>query len=1030
MSLASISIKNPVFAWMMMIGFIVFGAISFKRLGVSQNPDVDFPVVTVSATLEGAAPEVMESDVADIIEDSVMAVEGIKEVSSTCKQGQASITVEFDLSRDIQQALQDVQARISQAGKQLPKDMDPPIISKTNPEDQPIMWIALTGTRAPKELSEYAKNTLRDQFLTVPGVGDVQMGGYLQRNVRIWLDGNKLRELNMSVDDVIKALQSQHIELPAGRLDAQNRTANVRIEGEALSMDEMRALQVAERNGSPVYLKDVALVEDGFEDRTRVARSNGVPSQGLGVIKQRGFSAVEVADAVKKRIIEVRKTLPSGMDLDVRVDNTAYIKSAIHEIEFDLAMAVVLTAVVCWLFLGSVSSTFNVVLAIPVAVFGTFAFMYFSGFTLNTFSLLALSLSIGIVVDDAIMVLENIYRHAEEGENRVTAALHGAEQITFAALAATLAIVAIFLPVAFMSGIMGKFFFQFGTVLSVAVLISLLEALTLAPARCSQFLKVGGRGNFIERAVGNSFDALGRLYRAALGLALRWRIVVLVIAFSIFGSSLLLVRNVKGEFVPSQDQGFFVINFTCPVGSSIEYTDRTMRGLEEILNKQPEVDAQMNIAGARDINGGIIFVTLKDRDKRVASQDEITSRIRPMLNSFPGTRAAILGFSQSGFSATGRNFPVEFTVRGPDWAKLAEAAQQMMTGMKQSGKMVDVDTDYRVGLPEVQVTPDRTRAQANDVDVQAIASVINAAIGGQKVARYKDNGRRYDVRVRLLRQERLRPEDISSLFVRNKNGRLVPMSEVTNIVVQPSLQSITRKQRERAITITANPAPGASQEEAIKAVEQLAKSLPEGYKVMFSGSSQVFRESINSLLFAMVLGIFVAYMVLGSQFNSFLHPFTVLLALPFSITGALLVLWATGATMNIYSLIGIILLMGIVKKNSILLVDYTNQMREKGMGCDEALLHACPVRLRPILMTSVAMIAAALPGAIARGTGSELRSPMNRAVIGGLIVSTALTLFVVPSFYSLMDQALRWIRGHKEAKVPAPASLPQPSGGE
>jgi hydrophobe/amphiphile efflux-1 (HAE1) family protein len=1025
MSLASFSIKHPVFAWMLMFGFIVFGGIGFSRLGVSQNPDVDFPVVNIDLTMEGAAPEVMELDVVDFIEDSVMAVEGVKEISSVSSQGNADITVEFTLETDINEALQDVQARIGQAGRNLPADLDPPIITKSNPEDRPIMWIALTGTKSPQELAEYAKNVLRDKFLTVEGIGEIRLGGYLDRNVRIWLNADKLREKNLTVGEVTEALSNQHVELPAGRLDAANRVANVRVEGEALDLDQVRNLQIDERGNTPVYLKDVALVEDGFEDRTRVARADGLPAQGLGVIKQRGFSAVEVADAVKVRVEELKETLPDGMQLTVRNDSTKFIKQAIHDIEVDIVLAVLLTAFVCWLFLGSLSSTFNVVLAIPVSVFGTFAFMYFAGFTLNTFSLLALALCIGIVVDDAIMVLENIYRHAEEGEDKVTAAREGAEQITPAALAATLAIIAIFLPVAFMQGIIGMFFFQFGVVLSVAVAISLLEALTLAPSRCAQFLKVSHRGNWLERIVGAAFDKLSTGYKFTLRHALNHRWVVLIVSVVLFTISVFipfkdinaLVANVpllnriqfptglKSEMMPSADMGNFMIRFTAPVGSSIEYTDRVMAKLESILAEETDVEGQMAIAGTGEMNTGIMFVTLVEPELR-RGQTEIMADLRKKMNVIPGTRVVLQDLSQAGFSAS-RGYPVEFTVRGPDWEQLAESSQAMMTALQDSGTAVDIDTDYRVGLPEVSITPDRQKAMALDVDVRAIANTVNALVGGQRVGKFKDNGRRYDIRVRLLKNERMRPEDISNLYVKNRKGQQIALSEVTKVSVQPSLQSITRKDRQRAITVYANPAPGFTQAEALAVVERARLDLPDGYEAVLSGGSQVYKEAINSLIFAMVLGLFAAYMVLGSQFNSFIHPITVLMALPFSITGALFALWFTGGTINIYSMIGIILLFGIVKKNSILLVDYTNQMRERGMNVREALLHACPVRLRPILMTTFAMVAGAIPGALATGPGSELRAPMFLCIIGGLLVSTLLTLLVVPCFYSVVDQGIR-----------------------
>ena len=1028
---------------MLMFACIVFGGIGFSRLGVSQNPDVDFPVVNVDLTMEGAAPEVMESDVVDFIEDSVMAVEGVREISSTSRQGKADITIEFTLETDINEALQDVQARIGQAGRNLPKDLDPPIITKSNPEDRPIMYIALTGTRSPQELADYAKNVLRDKFLTVPGIGEIRLGGYLERNVRIWLDAAKLREKNLTASEVTNAIQSQHIELPAGRLDAENRVANVRVEGEALNLDEIRNLQIAVNGRTPVYLKDVALVEDGFEDRTRVARADGLPSQGLGVIKQRGFSAVEVADAVRKRVAEVQQDLPSGMQLTIRNDSTVFIKEAIHDIEFDIVLAILLTAVVCWLFLGSLSSTFNVVLAIPVSVFGTFAFMYFAGFTLNTFTLLALALCIGIVVDDAIMVLENIYRHAEEGEDKVTAARRGTEQITTAALAATLAIIAIFLPVAFMQGIIGMFFFQFGVVLSVAVAISLLEALTLAPARCSQFLKVGVRGNWIERQVERSFQFLSRCYRFALRHALSHRYTVLGVSLFIFAFSVFVPfqdlnaltaripvlnriqfpEGIKSEMMPSTDLGTMMIRFTTPVGSSIDYTDRVMAQLEAILEKEPGIEGQMAIAGTGDMNSGIMFVSLTDRETR-PPQKEIMKDLRGKMNVIPGTRVVLQDLSQAGFSAS-RGYPIELTVRGPDWDELASCSQVMMSALRESGTAVDIDTDYRVGLPEVSVTPDREKATALNVDVRAIATTVNTLVGGTRVGKFKDNGRRYDIRVRLLKNERVRPEDIANLYVKNRDGQQVPLSEVVNVTVQPSLQSITRKDRRRAITVYANPAPGHSQSEALAVVDRAKEQLPEGYDVVLSGGSQVYKESIQSLIFAMVLGLFAAYMVLGSQFNSFVHPITVLMALPFSVTGALFALWVTGGTINIYSMIGIILLFGIVKKNSILLVDYTNQMRERGMTVREALLHACPVRLRPILMTTFAMIAGAIPGAVSTGPGSELRAPMFLCIIGGLVVSTVLTLLVVPCFYSVVDQLIRFVTKRKEVAEPDPAIVPE-----
>jgi len=1045
MSLPSISIRNPVFAWMLMAGFIVFGLIALRRLGVGQYPDVDFPVVTITVTREGAAPEIMESEVVDVIEDTVMAVEGIKELTSTSQEGRATITIEFEISRDVDLALQDVQARVSAAARLLPNDIDPPAIAKTNPEENPIMWLALTGTRPPQELTEYAKNVLRDRFLTVPGDGDVNMGGTLARNVRIWIDPDKLVARGLAVDDVISAIQRQHSEVPAGRVEGKYREANVRVQGEALSVKEWEGIEIAQINGVPIHLKDIAIVEDGFEDVRRVARINGMPAQGLGIIKQHGANSVALAEAVYKRVDELNKTLPQGMELSIRADNTRFVREAIAETEQTLVLSVLLTALVCWLFLGSLSSTFNVILAIPVSVFGTFAVMYFCGFTLNTFTILALSLSIGIVVDDAVMVLENIYRHAEMGKRRQLAAKDGAEQISFAALAASIAIVAIFLPVAFMTGIIGKFFFQFGVVLSVAVLISLIEALTLAPARCAQFLSVGQRQNVIERTTGMLFNKLSSWYEWCLRRTLRWRLTVILASTGIFVLSMFIFPVLPKEMVPAQDQGVYMVRLTTPVGSTIDYTDKVVAKMTEVINNHEEIDSIFAISGSGDgqTNNGLAFVTMKPREQRkikqpdgtmkYVTQQESINQLRKDLDIFPGTRITTVDFSQAGFASTKRGgLPIDFTIRGPDWDTLGGMAEVFMTEMKAGGQMVDIDTDYRKGMPEIDVVPNREKTLAHNVDILTLGNAISNLIGGNKIAKYKSNGRLYDVRLRMLRPGRTMAEDIGKLYVHNKTGDLVKVSELVDVQVKPALQSITRVNRERAVGISANPAPGISQDAAIREVERIAKEkLPEGYRVIFSGNSLAFKDALMSLLFALFLGLIVAYMVLASQFNSFLHPITVFIALPFSFSGALIALYLTHQSINVYSAIGLILLMGIVKKNSILLVDFTNQCREEGLPCDVALVKACPMRLRPILMTSVATIAGALPGALSLGAGGELRIPMSMAVIGGVLLSTLLTLFVVPSFYSLADQLkhmlVKSIYGDKLREVeelPHPAHAP------
>ena len=1025
-TLADISIRNHVFAWVLMFGLIGFGIICytgfgtvFSGLGISQNPDVDFPIVNVSVTWEGASPEVMETDVVDFIEDAITTVEGVKQIRSTSRQGAASITVEFELDRNIDAALQDVQTKVAQAARRLPRELDPPIITKTNPEDQPIMWLSLSGSRPPIFLADYIRNVLRPQFQTLPGVGEVMLGGYRERAIRVWFDAVKLEAQGLTVQDVIGAIQREHLEMPAGRIESPEREMNVRAEGEAIDLESFRRLVVTYRNGAPVRLYDVAVVEDGLEDRRRLARAQGEPAVGFGVKKLRGANAVAVGERVKARLEDVRRQLPEGVSLNVNFDGTVFIEEAIREILFTLSLAAILTGFVCWLFLGSWSTTVNVLLAIPTSILGTFIVIYFFGFTLNTFTVLGLTLTVGIVVDDAIMVLENIYRHREHGEGKVKAASTGAREITFAAAAATLAIVAIFLPVAFMKGIIGKFFFQFGVTISVAVLISLLEALTLAPMRLSRMLEVGVRSNRLERAVTVGFVRLSAAYQRALEPALHHRWRVMAGAVVLFVASLGIVRLLRQEFVPTQDMRSFMLRFQTPVGTSMDATERVFRQIEAVLSARPEIRRYFGFIGGfggGEVNTGLVFVTLLPPNERPVdtrlghppSQLEAMAAVRQAVNTIPGVRGVLQDPSQQGFSAA-RGFPVEMAIRGHDWDTLARASKEIEARMAATGLVTDVDSDYQVGMPEVQVIPDRNKAADLGISMATIGETVNAAIGGQRVGKFKDKGRRFDIRVRLLAPQRQRPEDIERLLLRTGSGELVRLGDVVRIEQRPTLQAITRQDRERAITIFANVAAGASQAEAIDRSLGIAREvLPDDYRAIPSGSSQAFRESFESLLFALVLGLLVAYMVLASQFNAFSHPFTVLLALPFSVSGALLALWLFGQSMNVYSMLGLILLMGIAKKNSILLVDFTNQIRAQGVDRHEALLRACPIRLRPILMTSTATIAGALPPAFAIGPGAELQRPMAIALVGGIAVSTLLTLFVVPTAYSVLDDALVW----------------------
>ncbi|MBI1991909.1 MAG: efflux RND transporter permease subunit, partial [Candidatus Omnitrophica bacterium] len=724
MTLSDFSIKKPVFAWMLMAALIVFGTISFRRMGVSQLPQAEFPVVSVDLAWEGAAPEVMETDVVDIVEDAITSIQGIRDISSTSRQGQASVTIEFDLERDIDVALQEVQTKIAQAQRRLPNELDPPIVTKVNPQDQPIMWIGVSGDVPKRDLMEYVQDHLKDQFQTINGVGEIFLGGFIERNLRVWLDTEKLSAYQLTVQDIIDAIQREHAELPAGRIETGTQELNVRAMGEAYTVEEFERLIITRRGGQPIYtpihLKEVATIEDGLADARRLSRIMGKTAVGMGIRKQRGANEVKVAHRIKQKMAEVKRRLPPGIELGVNFDRTQFIEDSINELAFTLMLSAILTSLVCWLFLGSWSATLNILLAIPTAIVGSFTCLYFFGFTLNTFTLLALSLAIGVVVDDAIMVLENIVRHQEQGLDRVEAARRGARQITGAALATTLAITAVFLPVAFMTGIIGKFFFEFGVAISVAVALSLLEALTLAPMRCAQFLQVGERGTALGKAVEAGFHHVADWYRRGLARALRHRWKVLLGSLVFFAASLGFVSILRKEFVPPQDQSMFLVRLQTPVGSSIELTDGKFKLAEAIAMSRPEIRRYFGAIGGfggGEVNTGVLFVTFKPPrerpvvppNKRPLSQRELMAVFRKELNAIPDLKAYVQDLSLSGFSAQ-RGFPIELSIRGPDWDQLAEHSEAIRARMAANPLMVDADTDYLTGVPEVQVRPDRQKA--------------------------------------------------------------------------------------------------------------------------------------------------------------------------------------------------------------------------------------------------------------------------------------------------------------------------------
>lgn len=1036
MWLADTSIKRPVFATMVILGLVVLGIVSYPRIGVDLFPKIEFPMVNITTTLRGASPEIMDIDVTDKIEGAINTINGVKSIISTSTEGVSTVTAEFVLERDIDLAVQDVREKVSAIRRQLPRDIDEPVIQKIDPDATPVMWIAFFGEKSVRELSIYADEVLKEQLQRINGVGGIWLGGLRLRQVRIWLDRDKLSAYQITAHDVTMALQRENVELPGGRIESETKEYIIKIKGEFPRPEDFNDLIVAYYKGSPVRLRDIGRAEDSMEERRTIARFNGVPGVGLGIQKQSGTNTVEVINRVKKELENIKKTIPPGTKLEISFDQSDFIKRSIREVQYHLIYGGILAILVVLLFLRSVRTTIISALAIPTSIISTFTIMNVFGFTFNNMTMLALSLSIGILIDDAIIVIENIHRHIEGGMRPREAASFATSEIGLAVMATTFAIVAIFLPVAFMKGIIGRFFLQFALTVVFAVLVSLFVSFTLTPMMASRYLKqVDSRQNTIDSKNRNKklstlypllstisnwldkgYKKVEEIYRKLLRIALDHRAIVLILATVIFIFSLFMTRFLGKEFIPPEDQSRFIVRLEAPIDYSVNEVERMFRKAEDIIRFTPEVKSVFYAQGfaggmAREVNKGLMFIALKPKSERQRSQAQIMAEVRKKFREIPGLKGSAENVSLIGGGT--RMVPIQYSIRGRDLNLIIDYTKRIVGEFSRLPGIVDVDTTLEAGRPEIRVYIDRDKAADLGVDIATVAEAVNLLIGGEvDVTKFKDeqSGKRYDVRARLNPGDRSRPEDIGRLYVRAKDGRLVELSNIIRIQEAGGPSIINRVDRQRAITLFANleGKPLGTAKEELDTIS--AKVLPPDYSGKYKGMGEVMGESFYYLIFALILGLIMAYMVLASQFESFIHPFIILLSMPFSFIGAFGALFITGKTINIFSLIGIILLMGLVKKNAILLVDYTNTLRGRGMERREAILQAGPVRLRPILMTTFAIVFGMLPIALGIGEGAETRSPMAIATIGGLLTSLFLTLVVVPVAYDLFDEIQERLR--------------------
>lgn len=1034
MKISEVCINRPVFASMVILALVVFGATSYYFMGVDLFPDVDFPIVAVSVRYEGADPETVETEVTDLLEEAINTISGVKTLRSESSEGFAQLFVEFELEENIDVVSQDVRDKVAAIRGDLPRDIDPPIIEKFDPDSAPIMSIVLSGTASVGELSEYADEVIKRRIEGIAGVGNVKLVGQRKREVRIWLRVDALRAHGLTAKDVIDCLRQENIEPPGGRIETGTREIIVKTKGRIERVEDFARLAVTTRNGIPIRLQDVAWVEDGLEDYRSLARLNGERAVSLLVRRQSGSNMLKVAAAVRQQLDQLGSQLPATYQLTVAQDLSRFVNDSFREAKGELVRGGVLAVVVIVFFLRSFRGSFVAAVTIPTTIIATFTFMAVMGFTLNMMSMLALTISVGMIIDDTIVVLENSYRHMEEGKSRMRAAREAIAEIGFAVIATSLAIGAVFVPVAFMTGIVGRFFYEFGLTVAFAVVISTFIAVTLSPMLCSRVLKVTRDHGRLFRLLERFFVALENVYRVALRLALRHRLAVIASAIVLFVAGLAITPFLGTEFVPAADEDQFNVFVETPIGTSIEATADALSEVEYRLNRLPGVTGLFATIGSGAegrVNVASILTQLVPKSQRRLSQMEIMGLARAELADFGHLKISVEEVPRVAGSGY-RSAPIQYNVRGSNLEQLVAASEQMAEVLRRTPGIVDVNSTYDSGKPEVNVLMDRDRAADLGVSMEDVGRVVRVLIGGEEVSRFQEGGESYDVRVRLAQTDRQRPDAILDLPLRTNLAQNIELRNLVRIEQQSGPVQIDRQDRMRQVTILGNLEPSKSLGEALAEVRRAESEigLPDGVSSAITGAGEMMAESFASILFSMALAIVLIYMVLAAQFESLVHPFTVMLSLPLSIVGALGLLAITGRTLSIFSMIGMIMLMGLVTKNAILLVDYTNVLRGRGLSKLDALLAAGPVRLRPILMTAFSTVAGMIPVAIGLGSGAESRAPMGTAIVGGMVTSTVLTLVVIPVMYSVMDDAAVWLRRRVFGLevVLEPAGEPQPTG--
>ncbi|HNW62335.1 MAG TPA: efflux RND transporter permease subunit [Piscinibacter sp.] len=1023
MRISEVSIRRPVLATVMSLLLVLVGLVSYTGLQVREYPRIDEPVVNVSTRLTGASSEVIESTVTKPLEDSIAGIDGVQILTSVSRAEQSQITVRFKLEKNPEDAAADVRDRVSRVRGRLPDAVDEPVIAKVEADSTPTIWLAYTSqTLSPLEITDIINRIVKPRLQTVPGVAEVRVNGDRTFAMRIWLDPDRLAAYRLTVQDVEDALRRQNLEVPAGRIESQQREFSVTARTDLNTVEQFLAVSLKVVNGYTVRIKDVARVEQAAAAERSSVRLNGVPSISTGVIRNATANPLEISAAVREILPQIQQDLPPGLTVQVANDNAVFIDRSVKSVYTTISEAVVLVALVVFVFLRHLRASVIPLVTIPVSLIGAFSVMALAGFTINTLTLLALVLAIGLVVDDAIVVLENIFRHIEEGLTPFQAALKGVKEIGFAVVAMTMTLAAVFAPLAFTPGRTGRLFAEFALTLAGAVIVSGFVALTLTPMMCSKLLRHNPEPNRFDRLMESALDRLTARYAAALRWVQAHRWVVLLVMLVSGAGSAWLYGTAKSELAPLEDRGVIFANVNAPDGATLEYTARYLRAIEAIGREHPEFDRVFVVAGNPTVSQGISFMRTVDWDQRRKTTQQLSRELLPKFQALPGVSAFPIAPPSlgQGFRERAVNFVI---VSSESYENLSRVSQAMVAEMAKNPGFVQPDTDLRLNKPEIFMEVDRERAADAGVSVDQVARTVETMLGGRAVTRYKRNADQYDVLVQTAGSGRTTPEDIDKLFVRGRNETMVPLSSLVKVREAVSPRELNHFNQRRSVSITANLAPDYALGEALQFMDATAARLLEpGYATELNGMSREFRASSGALGLVFVLALLFIFLVLSAQFESFVDPFVILLAVPLSMVGALLALKYAGGTLNVYSQIGLVTLVGLITKHGILIVEFSNQLRQQGRSTADAVVEAAALRLRPILMTTGAMVLGALPLALATGAGAESRQQIGWVIVGGMSLGTLLTLFVVPTVYTL------FARGRVPGEIDTPAE-PQVAAG-